>query len=304
MPSVKTSDRFDTIVNSSVGMDPLSRAENDFKDLARELRRHGANLDLDDVDLQDLADEDLLGRLVDRYSQGREEDAKDLLGVLLKTHMRARMGDLRQQADRIESQVEREREALSAWENELDVDSELAFVLGRNLTVIRRTVGVSKSALARRVDVISRPTLINVEKGQGARLEVVEALADALEVPDEVLLLASSKLGLLYNTIRPLDAVQALLHEVIDWPNDAVTHARDLASDRRLEPETLRVVGDVLEFVDERYDTRAARAGAAVGWLWGLPRGVGPKGHDRVTTDLVAGVLGGWWIDNLANARS
>ena len=128
----------------------------------------------------------------------------------------------------------------------------------------------------------------------------VESIAEGLKVPAEALLLGNTKIGVLFGLGWPTDPFQGFLGGVLGGENDAASYARSLSRQDRTDPETLRAVGDVLEQVDPAYDTRPARAGAAVGWLWGLLPGHLPDVTDEVTRDRVAAVVAGRWIEQVA----
>jgi transcriptional regulator with XRE-family HTH domain len=272
-------------------MDPLTRAREDFEALADDLRRHG--VDLESV-FDDLVGENERQRLLKLYEEGREGDGRDLLRTLMESHVKAQVVDARQAVERLTEEVKAKEQALSTWKDEQDADNALDFTFGFNVSIVRRLFGLSKAALARRVD-ISRPTLIKIENGNGARLGVMEELADAFNVAPSILLLGSRKVGVLFDAVHITDPLQELLHEVLDEPNEAATYVRHLSRKDRSDTETLRVVGDVLESVDDRYDSPGARGGAAVGWMWGLPPEHAPQVTDRVTRGLMAAVVAGWW---------
>jgi len=118
----------------------------------------------------------------------------------------------------------------------------------------------------------SRSTIIRVEQGDGARLQVVEALAGAMQIPPKLLLLTSTEIGVLLEALQPTDPMQELLQGILDQQNDAATFVRHLTSDSRLKAETLQVVGDVLAIINDRYEGRAAQVDAAIGWTRGFPR--------------------------------
>jgi transcriptional regulator with XRE-family HTH domain len=212
----------------------------------------------------------------------------------MESHVKAQVVDARQAVERLTEEVKAKEQALSTWKDEQDADNALDFTFGFNVSIVRRLFGLSKAALARRVD-ISRPTLIKIENGNGARLGVMEELADAFNVAPSILLLGSRKVGVLFDAVHITDPLQELLHEVLDEPNEAATYVRHLSRKDRSDTETLRVVGDVLESVDDRYDSPGARGGAAVGWMWGLPPEHAPQVTDRVTRGLMAAVVAGWW---------
>lgn len=280
-------------------MELPSQAESDFSTLAEELRRQGAAVDFS---LEDITDEDERRRLAQIYGGDRPEDGRAFLRDLLAREVRNRIVSDRRKAEELRQQVEQEKEALTHWENAQASDSPLGTILSWNVTATRRLFDLTKSALARQASSTSRSTIIRVEQGEGARLQVIEALADALEVPPKLLLLSSSEIGVLLDALQPTDAMQELLHGILDEQNDAATFVRHLSVDSRLKTETLQVVGDVLAIINDRYESRAAQAGAAVGWTQGLPQGRRPNVTDSVKRGLIAAAVGGWRANEMADA--
>jgi len=271
----------------------------DFATLIEELRRHGVESDLR---LDDILDEDERRRLIQIYDD-RPGDGRDFLRDLLAREVRGRVTSDRRKAEGLRQKAEQEREALSTWEeNTQDSDSPLRTTLSWNVTAVRRLLGQTKSELAREVSSTSRSTIIRVEKGDGARLQVIEALAGAMEIPPKLLLLTSTEIGVLLEALQPTDPMQELLRGILDQQNDAATFVRHLMADGRLKAETLQTVGDVLAIINDRYESRPAQAGAAIGWAQGLPPGRRPDVTDHVTRDLIAAAVAGWWGHEVADA--
>jgi DNA-binding XRE family transcriptional regulator len=271
----------------------------DFATLIEELRRHGVESDLR---LDDILDEDERRRLIQIYDD-RPEDGRDFLRDLLAREVRGRVMSDREKAEELRQKAEQEKEALSTWkENTQDSDSPLGTTLSWNVTAVRRLLGQTKSELAREVSSTSRSTIIRVEKGDGARLQVIEALAGAMEIPPKLLLLTSTEIGVLLEALQPTDPMQELLRGILDQQSDAATFVRHLKADGRLKAETLQTVGDVLAIINDRYESRPAQAGAAIGWTQGFPPGRRPDVTDNVTRDLIAAAVGGWWGHEVADA--
>jgi DNA-binding XRE family transcriptional regulator len=280
-------------------MDLSPRAVKDFSTLIEELRRYGVE---SDIRLDDVLDEDERRRLIQIYDD-RPDDGLDLLRDLLAREVRGRVTSDRRKAEELRQKAKQEKEALDTWEKDTeDSDSPLDTTLSWNVTVARRLIGQSKSELAREVSSTSRSTIIRVEKGEGARLQVVEALAGAMQVPPKLLLLNSTEIGVLLDALQPTDPMQELLHGILDQQNDAATFVRHLMADGRLKAETLQTVGDVLAIINDRYESRAAQIGAAIGWAQGLPPGRRPDVTDGVTRDLIAAAVAGWWGHEIADA--
>ena len=278
-------------------MDPLTRAEHDYEKLLDRLRQHGADLD---ASLDELTNEKKYDRLRELYAQEEQEEARRMLRDLIASTVREDVHETQEQAAALRENAEKLERAVESFEQAGEASSPASFVCGRNVDLIRTMLDLSKAALARRVNAISRPTLLNVIDGKGVRLDVLEAIADALEVPSEVLILGSTKIGVLHDIARPLDEMQALRSEILDKVGAERWYAGHLATADRTDIETLHVVGGVLETVDEKYDSRAAHAGAAVGWLWGLPPETAPNVHNELDRNLLAAVIGGWWVYRLA----
>ena len=271
----------------------------DFATLIEELRRHGVE---SDARLDDVLDEDERRRLIQIYDD-RPGDGRDFLRDLLAREVRGRVTSDRRKAEELRQKAEQEKEALSTWkENTQDSDSPLGTALSWNVTAVRRLLGQTKSELAREVSSTSRSTIIRVEKGDGARLQVIEALAGAMEIPPKLLLLTSTKIGVLLEALQPTDPMQELLRGILDQQNDAATFVRHLMADGRLKAETLQTVGDVLAIINDRYESRPAQAGAAIGWTQGLPPRRRPDVTDGITRDLIAAAVAGWWGHELADA--
>lgn len=280
-------------------MELPSQITDDFATLIEELRRHGVE---SDIRLDDVLDESERRRLIQIYDD-RPGDGRDFLRDLLAREVRGRVTNDRQKAEELRQKAEQEKDALTTWkENTQGSDSPLGTTLSWNVTAVRRLLGQTKSDLAREVSSTSRSTIIRVEKGDGARLQVIEALAGAMEIPPKLLLLTSTEIGVLLEALQPTDPMQELLRGILDQQNDAATFVRHLMADGRLKAETLQTVGDVLAIINDRYESRSAQAGAAIGWAQGLPPGRRPDVTDSVTRDLIAAAVGGWWGHEVANA--
>jgi transcriptional regulator with XRE-family HTH domain len=271
----------------------------DFSTLADKIRRRGIEADMS---LDDIADEDERRRLAQIYGDNRPDDGRDFLRDLLAREVRSRIVNDRRKAEELLQRVEQEKEALATWENAQGSESPLAATLSWNVTATRRLLDLSKSALARQASSISRSTIIRIEQGEGARVQGIEALAGAMDVPPKLLLLTSTEIGVHLESLQPTDPMQELLHGILEQRSDAATYVRHLAADNRLKTETLQVVGDVLAVINDRYESRAARAGAAVGWTQGLPPGRRPEVTDSVTRGLIAAAVGGWWAHEMVEA--
>jgi DNA-binding XRE family transcriptional regulator len=288
---------FRSLKNTTVVMEIPSQAKDDFTTLAEELRRHGVDAD---IQLNDILVEDERRRLVQIY-EDRPEDGREFLRDLLAREVRDRIVSDQKKAEELRQRAEREKEAISTWVNTVESDSPLGTSLSWNVTAARRTLDLTKSALARKASSTSRSTIIRVEQGDGARLQVVEAIAGAMQVPPELLLLTSTELGVLLEALQPTDPMQELLQGILDRQNDAATFVRHLTTDSRLKAETLQVVGDVLAIINDRYEGRAAQVGAAIGWTQGLPPRRRPSVTDGVTRGLIAAAVAGWWGHELAD---
>jgi len=280
-------------------MDLPSTVTDDFATIIEELRRHGVE---SDIRLDDVLDEEERRRLIQIYDD-RPEDGRDFLRDLLARKVRNRVTKDRRKAEELCQKAEQEKEALSTWkENTQGSDSPLGTTLSWNVTAARRLLDQTKSELARQVSSTSRSTIIRVEKGDGARLRVVESLAGAMQIPPKLLLLTSTEIGVLLEALQPTDPMQELLRGILDRQNDAATFVRHLMADGRLKAETLQTVGDVLAIINDRYESRAAQVGAAIGWAQGLPPGRRSDVTDSVTRDLVAAAVAGWWGHEIADA--
>jgi transcriptional regulator with XRE-family HTH domain len=274
------------------------QAKDDFNILVEELHRHGVEAD---IEMADVLDADERQRLVQIYSDDRPEDGREFLRDLLANEVRGRIVSDRRKAEELRQRAEREKEAISSWENTQDTDSPLGTTLSWNVTAARRLLDLTKSALAREASSTSRSTIIRVEQGEGARLQVIESLAGAMGIPPKLLLLSSTEIGVLLKALQPTDPMQELLSGILDQQNDAATFVRHLTTDSRLKAETLQTVGDVLAIINRRYESRAAQAGAAIGWTQGLPPGRRPDAADGVTRDLIAAAVAGWWGHEFAD---
>jgi len=280
-------------------MELPTQVTDDFATLIEELRRHGVE---PDIRVEDVLDEDERHRLIQIYDD-RPEEGLDFLRDLLAREVRDRIGSDQRKAEELLQKAEQEKEALETWkENTQGSDSPLGTTLSWNVTAARRLLDRTKSELARQVSSTSRSTIIRVEQGDGARLQVVEALAGAMQVPPKLLLLTSTEIGVLLEALQPIDPMQELLHGILDRQNDAATFVRHLMADGRLKAETLQTVGDVLAIINDRYESRAAQVGAAIGWVQGLPPGRRPDVTDGVTRGLVAAAVAGWWGHEVADA--
>jgi len=280
-------------------MELPTQVTDDFATLIEELRRHGVE---PDIRVEDVLDEDERHRLIQIYDDWPEEGL-DFLRDLLAREVRDRIGSDQRKAEELLQKAEQEKEALETWkENTQGSDSPLGTTLSWNVTAARRLLDRTKSELARQVSSTSRSTIIRVEQGDGARLQVVEALAGAMQVPPKLLLLTSTEIGVLLEALQPIDPMQELLHGILDRQNDAATFVRHLMADGRLKAETLQTVGDVLAIINDRYESRAAQVGAAIGWVQGLPPGRRPDVTDGVTRGLVAAAVAGWWGHEVADA--
>ncbi|WP_263840791.1 helix-turn-helix transcriptional regulator [Salinibacter sp.] len=280
-------------------MDLPESALRDFERLRETLRRRGAKID---TDLREIVDDDQIRRLRSAYQDGDAEKAEQLLYNLIRMRLKLKTLDAKRHLKTVQQKVSRHQEALSALDQRNDSASDIDYVVGQNIQVLRRLFDLSKTALAEKTGVITRQTLLKIEKGKGLRLNVIEAIARALNVPSEALLLAPDKLGVLCELTRPTDPMQALLCEIFDDPNEAALYAHQIDDGKRLGREALLIVGDVLEITDDRYGNPSARAGAALGWLWGLPSGRMETVDNVVTRNLVAAVVGGWWVHSLRHS--
>ena len=268
-----------------------------FQELKKDMRHRGTEID---GDLREIASDEQIRRMRSAYQNGNDEKARNVLHDLLRAEVKMGTVEAKRRLKTARQEVARREETLDALSQRRNVGSKIDYVVGRNVQVARELFGFSKTALADKTGAITRQTLLKIEKGKGLRLGVVEAIARALGVPSEALLLETNKIGVLYELTRPTDPMQTLFREIIDEPNEAALYAHRAAEGDRLDPEALVVVGDVLELADSRYENPAARAGAAIGWLWGLPPGRRPELENPVTRDLLAAAVGGWWTHELA----
>lgn len=282
-------------------MELPSQVTDDFATLIEELRRHGVE---SDIRLDEILDKEERRRLIQIYDD-RPGDGRNFLRDLLAREVRDRVTSDQWKAEELRQKAEQEKEALSTWEeNTQGSDSPLGTILSWNVTATRRLLDQTKSDLAREVSSTSRSTIIRVEKGEGARLQVIEALAEAMQVPPKLLLLTSTEIGVLLEALQPTDPMQELLRGILDQQNDAATFVRHLMAEGRLKAEILQTVGDVLAIINDQYESRAAQVGAAIGWAQGLPPERRPDVTDSVTRDLIAAAVAGWWGHGIANAGS
>lgn len=267
-----------------------------FEELKEDMRHRGTEVD---GGLRDIASDDQLRRLKTTFQNGNDEKARNLLHDLLRAKVKMGTVEAKRRLKNVRQEVSRREESLDALSQRRNAESRIDYVVGRNVQVVRELFGLSKTALADKTGAITRQTLLKIEKGKGLRLSVVESIARALGVPNEGLLLGTEKIGVLYELTQPTAPMQELFHDIIDEPNEAALYAHSAAEGSRLDQDVLAVVGDVLELVDSRYENPSARAGAAIGWLWGLPLGQRPELENPVTRDLVAAAVGGWWTHEL-----
>jgi len=254
---------------------------------------------LSGVPLGGLDPDDLVQEIPDtviaHYDRGDREQGREIL----RDHFRRVIGRrFREERAGHVSQIEAIEEKLDQVDTALTSSLQPAVasgeVLGENVTALRTFLGLTKTRLTEMADAFSRPTLIKIERGQGARLEMIDAIADALQISRHLLLLDGKGLETLYQVFEHDPDAQELIEGARDG-TPASSYARELAGRSDASPEDLRVVSDIPESVDEGYDTRGARAGAVVGWTQEFETSPAEAADDRMERRLVAAVVGAFW---------
>ena len=243
-----------------------------------------------DVDLDDVPD-----KIVRAYNRGDRMEAR----ALLSEHLRQILTQKEQEIDRRHRVVNAKlKQAQAQVENVFSqapqVPTSGAEVVGANVSALRIFLGLTRTSFTEMVGAFSRPTLNKIEQGGGAQLEMVDAIADAFNINRHLLTLNAETLEIQHEVLQHVPEADRLLGEV-HAGTPASSYARELAKQQDASPEDLRVVSDIPESVDDRYDTRGARAGAVIGWTQEFRPSPAETKNNRITRRFLAAAVGAYW---------